>query len=260
MTSRLLRSCLLIATLALGACHAIVPPNLRASENSGKALELARKQLNAATPCCGTFADLSFQAMLPWQPQRFELSAKSPVANLNGDHSYFLAFRLPTGAQLPYTIAVKSELNGRWLHSSYLFAPTAVLLDDAFQPIRTDDLKLCEYMGWTDASSGAFGSTKVESDKARYLVVYTSKKQLDSQTYWEQSPAAFSAEAPIKMDQAGSFKVPHGPDGVVYVGMQNDTYRKAVENGLCEKPTGGDGVLSTLRASVLPKKSSQSGS
>ncbi len=154
--------------------------------------------------------------MLPWQPQRFELSKDSPVANLNGDRSYFLAFRLPQGAQLPYTIAMKSELNGRWLSSSYLFAPTVVLLDDAFQPLHSEDIQLCEYIGWTSETTGAFGKFKVVDDKARYLVVYSSAKQQQSQTYWEQSPTTFSAEAPVKMNPAGSFKIAHGPDGVLY--------------------------------------------
>ncbi|MBB3227210.1 hypothetical protein FHW69_001811 [Luteibacter sp. Sphag1AF] len=239
-----------LALLALAACSAIVPPNLRPPENPTGTIDLARKQLQGASPCCGSFADLSYQDMLPWQPKRFQLNSNSPVANLNGDRSYFLAFRLPGAAKMPYTIALKSELNGRWLSSSYLFAPTAVLLDDAFQPIHSEDLQLCEYIGWTSETTGAFGSLKVMDDKARYLVVYSSAKQQAAQTYWEQSPTTFSAEAPIKMNSAGSFKIPHGPDGVLYVGIQNDTYRKALQNAVCGKQESGNGVISTLRSVV----------
>ncbi|TCV97130.1 maltose operon substrate-binding protein precursor MalM [Luteibacter rhizovicinus] len=236
--------------LALAACSSIVPPNFRRPENPTGTIDLARKQLQGAAPCCGSFADLSYQDMLPWQPKRFELGANSPVANLNGDRSYFLAFRLPGAAKLPYTISMKSELNGRWLSSSYLFAPTAVLLDDAFQPIHSEDVQLCEYMGWTSETTGAFGNIKVMDDKARYLVIYSSAKQQAAQTYWEQSPTTFSAEAPVKMNSAGSFKIPHGPDGVVYVGIENDTYRKAVQNAVCGKSPGGKGVISTIRSVV----------
>jgi hypothetical protein len=241
---------LLTAAIIAAGCHAIVPPNLRAPENPTNALDAASKALDNATPCCGTFADFSFQDMLPWQPRKFTLDGNSPVANLNGQRSYFLAFRLPVGVKLPYTIAVKSELNGRWLHSSYLFAPTLVVLDEAFQQIDSKDLDLCEYMGWTSETTGAFGSLNVINDKARYLVVYSSPKQRTSQTYWEQSPAAFSAEAPVKMTSAGSFKIPHGPDGVIYVGMQDDTYKRAVSSGVCGKPEDGKGVISTLRDAV----------
>lgn len=240
----------LSAITLLAGCHAIIPPNLRPPDNSVDALAAARTQLKDAKPCCGTFADFSFQDTLPWQPRRFSLDSSSPVVNLNGDQSYFLAFRLPTAAKLPYTIGVKSELNGRWLHSSYLFAPTLVLLDEAFQPIDTKDLQLCEYMGWTSESTGAFGSMEVVSDKARYLVVYSSAKQRDGQTYWEQSPAAFSAEAPVKMTTAGSFKINHGPDGVIYVGMQDDTYKRALQGGVCGKQQNGNGVISTLKDAV----------
>ena len=251
MPPSLLRPLLLaLALLTLGACRTIVPPNFRPPENTSNTIDLARKTLDGASPCCGSFADLSYQDMLPWQPQRFELTKDSPVANLNGDRSYFLAFRLPQGAQLPYTIAMKSELNGRWLSSSYLFAPTLVLLDDAFQPIHAEDIQLCEYIGWTSETTGAFGKFKVEDDKARYLVVYSSAKQQKDQTYWEQSPTTFSAEAPVKMNSAGSFKIPHGPDGVLFLGMQNNTFKKAINNAVCSKASQGNGVISTIREVV----------
>lgn len=251
MSRTVLRIVLVALALAfLGACRAIVPPNLRPPENPSVTIDQARKALDDASPCCGSFADLSYQDMLPWQPQRFELTKDSPVANLNGDRSYFLAFRLPQGASLPYTIALKSELNGRWLSSSYLFAPTLVVLDEAFQPLHAEDIQLCEYIGWTSETTGAFGKFQVTDDKARYLVVYSSAKQQKSQTYWEQSPTTFSAEAPIKMNSAGSFKIPHGPDGTLYVGIQNDTYRRAINNAVCSKAQPGNGVISTLREVV----------
>lgn len=238
------------AFVALGACRSIVPPNFRPPENPTNTIDIARKTLEGAAPCCGSFADLSYQDMLPWQPQRFELNKDSPVANLNGDRSYFLAFRLPQGATMPYTIAMKSELNGRWLSSSYLFAPTVVLLDDAFQPLHSEDIQLCEYIGWTNETTGAFGKFRVVDDKARYLVVYSSAKQQKGQTYWEQSPTTFSAEAPVKMNPAGSFKIAHGPDGVLFVGVQNDSYRRAINNAVCKQPQQGDGVIQTIRSVV----------
>jgi len=226
---------------------AFVPPNLRAPENADAGLNQAKQALQQATPCCTTFADFSFQNALPWQPKKFQLGPGSMVANLNGDRSYFLSFSLPRESQVPYRVAVKSELNGRWLRASYLFAPTVVVLDDAFQPIDSKDLSLCEHMGWTDESSGAFGSVDITDKRARYLVLYSSAKQQAGNTYWEQSPAAFSAEAPVKMAAAGSFKVPHGPDGTVWIGMMDKTFQDALNNAICAKPEQGNGVLSTLR-------------
>jgi maltose operon protein len=238
----------------IGGCHSVktlVPPNLRPPEDSNSSLDQAKATLQQATPCCTTFADFSFQNTLPWQPKKFVLGPGSMVANLNGERSYFLAFALPRETQFPYHIAFKSELNGRWLRASYLFAPTAVVLDDAFQPINTQDVGLCEHMGWTDESTGAFGSIEVTDKRARYLVLYSSAKQQSGSTYWEQSPAAFSAEAPVKMAAAGTFKVPHGPDGTVWLGMMDKTYKDAVDNAICAKPEQGNGVLSTLR-NVIP--------
>ena len=152
----------LVLAVLLAGCHTakvLIPPNLRPpSENTGDALKLAQQQLLQATPCCSSFADFSYRSMLPWQPEKFTLGSGSMVANLNGTHSYFLAFRLPADVKLPYQVAMKSELNGRWLHASYLFAPTIVLLDEGFQPIRSVDIGLCEHMGWSDETTGAFGS------------------------------------------------------------------------------------------------------
>ncbi|MGN6328853.1 MAG: MalM family protein [Rhodanobacter sp.] len=249
---------LLLPALLLGAllagCHnvkTLLPPNFRPPEDTGNTREEAMQRLLQATPCCSSFADFSYQRMLPWQPQKFTLGSGSMVANLNGTHSYFLAFRLPVDAKLPYRVALKSELNGRWLHSSYLFAPTIVLLDAGFQPIRTKDIDLCEHMGWGEETTGAFGSLSIESEKARYLLVYSSAAQQSGQTYWEQSPAAFSTKATLNMNSTGSFSVPHGPDGSLWIGMMNSTYAKAVDNAICKKAPEGDGVLSTLRT-VLP--------
>jgi len=252
----------LAATLLLAGCHSVkdlVPPNLRPPENSDDQLKLAQQRLLEAMPCCTSFADFSYQNLLPWQPQPFALGSGSSVADINGTHSYFLAFRLPEGTKLPYRVAFKSELNGRWLKSSYLFAPTVVLLDSGFQPIGSSDISLCEHMGWSDAASGAFGSFTVASKQARYLLVYSSAAQQTGKTYWEQSPAAFSSKATLDMNSSGAFSVPHGPDGTIWVGMMDTTYARAVDNAICGKPQQGDGVLNTLRSALpLPWNSNTS--
>lgn len=246
-----------VLAVLLAGCHTakvLIPPNLRPpSENTGDALKLAQQQLLQATPCCSSFADFSYRSMLPWQPQKFTLGSGSMVANLNGTHSYFLAFRLPADVKLPYRVAMKSELNGRWLHASYLFAPTVVLLDEGFQPIRSEDIGLCEHMGWSDETTGAFGSVKVNEPQARYLLVYSSAEQQSGKTYWEQSPASISTTttaATLKMNSTGSFSLPHGPDGSLWVGMMNKTYEKTIDNAICKKAEKGDGVLNTLRTAL----------
>jgi len=228
----------------------LVPPNLRPPEENTTALDQAKAALQQATPCCSSFADFSYQTLLPWRPKRFELGPGSMVASINGERSYFLSFRLPPDTKLPYRIAIKSELNGRWLRASYLFAPTVTLLDEAFQPVSSEDISLCEHMGWTSETTGAFGSVKVTSKQARYLVLYSSAKQQADSTYWEQSPAAFSAEAPVKMAAAGSFRIPHGPDGTVWVGLMNKSFEDAVDSAICGKAPKGEGVLNTLRTAL----------
>lgn len=242
----------LILAMLLSGCQTakkLVPPNLRPPSEAGdNALKLARERLQEATPCCSSLADFSYQHMLPWQPKKFELGPGSMVANLNGSQSYFLAFHLPDNVKLPYRIAVKSELNGRWLHASYLYAPTMVLVDAGFQPLRTEDIALCEHMGWGNHTTGAFGSLTVDDPNARYLLVYSSAAQQAGSTYWEQSPVSISTSsaATLKMASAGSFRVPHGPDGTLWVGMMNKTYAKAIANGICQKAKPGEGLLNSL--------------
>ena len=253
----------LIFIALLGGCHtaknllpaSFIPPNLRPpAEDNATVLKQAQKKLQDAAPCCSSFADFSYQTILPWQPQKFVLGSDSMVANLNGTHSYFLAFRLPSGIKLPYRVAVKSELNGRWLHSSYLFAPTIVLLDEGFQPLGTNDIGLCEHVGWSNETTGAFGAVIINNSKARYLLVYSSTAQQSGKTYWEQSPVSTtttSDSAPsLDMNSSGSFSVPHGPDGTLWVGIMDKTYAKAVDNAICKKPPPGTGVLNTLRADL----------
>ena len=256
-------SAALIALALLAGCHTakrflpstLIPPNLRAPEDNGAALKLARQKLLDASPCCSSFADFSYQTRLPWHPQKFVLGSEAMVANLNGAHSYFIAFRLPADTKLPYRVAVKSALTGRWLHASYLFAPTIVLLDEGFQPIATEDVSLCEHVGWSDETTGAFGAMPITSNKARYLLVYSSAAQQAGKTYWEQSPVATSTTSTIvmptlDMSASGSFSVPHGPDGTLWVGMMDKTYAKAVDNAICKKPPPGTGVLNTLRSDL----------
>ena len=58
----------LAATLLLAGCHTVkelVPPNLRAPENTDDPLKQAQQRLLDATPCCTSFADFSYQNLLP---------------------------------------------------------------------------------------------------------------------------------------------------------------------------------------------------
>jgi maltose operon periplasmic protein len=251
------------AAIFLSGCHAarvLIPPNLRSpAEDAGDPLKLAQLHLQQATPCCSSFADFSYRSLLPWRPQKFTLGRGSMVANLNGTKSYFLAFRLPTEVKLPYRIALKSELNGRWLHTSYLFAPTIVLLDSGFQPVQSKDIQLCEHMGWSDETTGAFGSFSVEQKDARYLLVYSSGEQQSGKTYWEQSPASISSTtaATLKMGSSGSYSIPHGPDGSLWIGIMDSAYKKAVDSAVCGKPSSGNGLLNEL---PLPWNGKRNGS
>lgn len=239
--------------LSLGACASNPLAAPKKSDSQAMLTRQAIMQKLANTPpCCGSFADFKYNQTLPPKLKRFHIGPGGPVADFNGSRSYFLPLKLPGDRKPPYKVVFKSELTGgRWLQASYLFAPTVVTLDARFRPIKSKDIQLCEYIGWTKATSGAFGSFTVDDPTARYMVVYSSGQQQNGSTYWEQSPTSYSAEASVQMSATGSFQIPHGPNGVVFIGQMTHRYIDVLDNAICGKPQpSGHGVLSTLRSIV----------
>lgn len=219
----------LLAACAHAPLTASAPPPSR---------EDALKQLQADTPCCKSWSELPFHHALPKKPREYSIEASSPVAELDEQHTHYLTFVLPAFDK-PYRVLFRARPSARHLGSSYLFAPTATLLDAKFQPLRSEDVKLCEYIGWRPSLSGAFGSLAVDDARAKYLVLTTSAAQLKDSTYWEQSPAGFSSDVSAPPSSSGSFTIPHGPDGELAVGKLTHSYRRAVDNALCARPKQG---------------------
>lgn len=226
--------CALIVTALLAAC-AHVPLAASAPPPSR---DDALKQLQADTPCCKAWAELPFHHQLPKDLSDYEFQASSPVAELDGQRTHYLTFILPAYHK-PYRVLFRARPSARHLGSSYLFAPTATLLDAKFQPLKSEDVKLCEYIGWRPSLSGAFGSISVDDPRAKYLAITTSAAQLKGGTYWEQSPAGFNLDVFSPPTSSGSFTIPHGPDGELAVGKLTDSYSSAVDNALCARPQQG---------------------
>ncbi len=252
MWTRRLLPTVAVVLLALAGCSAHVPSRGPGAGSNSRAqvLDLLQK----TQPCCTRFADFDFNRPLPSRPARFVIAPGLPVADFNGTRSYFLAFRLPHHHPLPYRVLLKSEVTGRWLDRSYLFAPSVVLLDAAYRPLMLQDVQQCEYIGWSNATTGALGSVEIDNPRARYMVVYTSGEQLQGSTYWEQSPTAFSADAPVKMVATGSFSIAHGPDGPLYVGIMTPRYARAVSEAICGKRDPAPGRLSAPSSAPLPSR------
>ncbi len=246
--------CVLTAVALLAGCaHSVkvplVPvtlPSLAATPPPSR--DDAIKKLQSATPCCKAWNELPFKTALPDKPKDYIFDANSPVAELDGQRTHFLTFVLPEFKK-SYRVLFKAEPSARHLQSSYLFAPTITVLDAEFEPLRSEDVKLCEYIGWRPALSGAFGSFTVDDEDARYLVVTTSPAQLKASTYWEQSPAGFSSDVMSSPASSGNFSIPHGPDGPLSIGLLTGAYESAVDDAICEKPKNGSGLLPQLRNS-----------
>lgn len=223
--------------LALIAACAHVPrlgvPSLTAPTPPSR--DTAIKQMQATTPCCHDWNELPFHRTLPDEPRDYLVEPSSPVADLNGERTHYLTFVLP-GFDQPYRVLFKAQPSARGLQSSYLFAPTATLLDAQFQPLSHDDIKLCEYIGWRPGQSGAFGQLAIDDARAKYLAVTTSPGQLQASTYWEQSPAGFSSDVFSDPASRGNFSISHGPDGSLSVGRLTPKYDGAMSDAICGKP------------------------
>lgn len=217
-------------------------------------------RLADATPCCHAWADLPFNDPLPESPREFTLDKFSPVADLDGHRTHFITFVLPKFRK-PYRVVFQAEPSARGLRNSFLLAPTATVLNAAYEPLSSTDVPLCVYINWRPSMSGAFGAVTIDKPEAQYLVVTTSKKQLAATTYWAQSPTSFSdvnvpnAPGLSGLKQAapvtsGHFDVPHGPEGTLYIGKLTPAYAGAVDNGLCGKPAKGAGLLPELRRTL----------
>ncbi len=247
-----------IVLVLAGCTHAIRLPGFDATPPPSRAAAMQR--LKDATPCCRAWADLPFHAMLPATPRRFTIDKFSPVADLDGAHTRFLAFVLPKFRK-PYRIVFQTRPSARHLGNSFLFAPTVTVLNADYKPLSSEDVSLCVYVSWRPEMSGGFGAVTISDPNAQYLVVTTSRKQLASTTYWAQSPTSFSdvnvpsasAMAAVKSATPvtrGSFQVPHGPEGTLYLGRMTPAYASAVDNGLCGKPASGSGLLPELRRAL----------
>jgi hypothetical protein len=222
--------------------------------------EAAIQALATATPCCHVWADLPFHDALPDEPREFRIDAFSPVADIEGERTHFLTFVLPR-YEKPYRVVFQTQPSARHLGNSFLLAPTVTLLNADYQPLSSTDVSLCVYINWRPSMSGGFGAVTVDNPNAQYLVVTTSRKQLEATTYWAQSPTSFSninipSASPLAgITQAapvtsGSFDVPHGPEGALYIGRMTPAYASAVDNGLCGKPSTGSGLLPKLRQAL----------
>ncbi len=249
---------MLAAALLAGCTHAIRLPGFDTTPPPSR--DVAMQRLKTATPCCHVWADLPFHDPLPLEPREFTIDKFSPVADLDGNRTHFLTFVLPKFKKR-YRVVFQTQPSARHLGSSFLFAPTVTLLNANYQPLSSTDVPLCVYINWRPSMSGGFGAVTIDNPNAQYLVITTSEQQLSATTYWAQSPtsfgeinvpsvSAFASINPAAPVTSGSFDVPHGPEGTLYLGKMTPAYASAVDNGLCGKPKPGAGLLPELRRAL----------
>ena len=82
----------------------------------------------------------------------------------------------------------------------------------------------------------------------------------DSSTNRDSGDAQANAarSAALNNGSTGSFSIPHGPDGSLWIGVMNSTYQKAIDSAVCGKAPTGNGLLNDLPLPWSGKSSSPS--
>lgn len=143
--------------------------------------------LSAASPCCRELATVAPGALPSSGKQSYTINQSSPVFDFPGGRSRFVALKLPQ-TQAPYSVSIRSVATPSNLPATgrlYIYSPEVLLLDADFKVLaRQQDTVFtpvpASMMPPRSASLQA-QLTAADLAGARYLVVHTSRKALETE-------------------------------------------------------------------------------
>ncbi|GAB2793362.1 hypothetical protein GCM10027040_19570 [Halomonas shantousis] len=174
-----LATTLLLTTLA--GCVSLNPPSALESRSGQPAPSQVQE-------CCQTLADLPYRPLQADQTLTLSFDATTPVHQFADGRSYFHAFALPRNGQ-PLTLRLTSAID-----DEQVFAPTLLLLDERFQPVRrvsSDQFRYQGPSGFRDARLSGAVSVMPGPDAA-YVVVYTSEQARQGTTTYESPEKVYA--------------------------------------------------------------------
>ncbi|WP_110707464.1 MalM family protein [Salinicola sp. CR57] len=147
-----------------------------------------QQALASAPDCCTSLARLPYRPISAQETLTLDFTPQAPVHDFGDGKSFFQAFALPRNNG-PVAISVTSPIR-----DGQLFAPTLLVLDAAFQPVRqvpSDSLRVRRPTGFSSARlEGQFSLTP--GPDAQYLVIYSSEQDRRATTSYESEAKAYA--------------------------------------------------------------------
>ncbi|WP_110601473.1 MalM family protein [Salinicola lusitanus] len=147
-----------------------------------------QQALASAPDCCTSLASLPYRPISAQETLTLDFTPQAPVHDFGDGKSFFQAFALPRNNG-PVAISVTSPIR-----DGQVFAPTLLVLDAAFQPVRqvpSDSLRVRRPTGFSGARlEGEFSLTP--GPDAQYLVIYSSAQDRQATTSYESEAKAYA--------------------------------------------------------------------
>lgn len=146
-------------------------------------LEYFSNELGKAPLCCSSMSQFEVTPLAVDVPSSVDIEPRHGVFAFASGRSAFAAFALPQG-DMPYLVTIRSEVSDGGVPYRYrILAPAVMLLDGQYRPVATVESGLFRA---TPASILPVRRVALEGEmlikpaepRARYLVIYTTPRQL----------------------------------------------------------------------------------
>jgi hypothetical protein len=176
--------------------------------------------------CCRSVKEFYYTRLNLPETKNFKIDKNSRASSFNTGRSFFRSFELPEFST-PYTVSIKSYVQGNNLTEGYIFSPAIILLNEDHQILRTIIRGLFEYTGDGPAKplspgAGLIGKIEIthEIKDYRYMIILTPGKMLGrahNHSPIKTAPAALTGK-----------KVPliHAPAGKLRIELYEETSKK----------------------------------
>ncbi|KAA0018590.1 hypothetical protein F0A16_08710 [Salinicola corii] len=211
-----------------------------------------QQALASTADCCASLASLPYQPISAQETLTLDFTPPAPVHDFGDGKSFFRAFELPHNDG-PVAISVTSPVQ-----DGQVFAPTILVLDAAFQPVRkvsSDSLQVHRPTGFSTARlEGQFSLTP--GPDAQYLVIYSSDRDRQAATQYESEEKAYARVRGLAEPPGPDPRAVHAPTGTITLEItartgdagQTPLTAAAPSPALRPAPSGSQGAPATASA------------
>ncbi|OLO02688.1 MalM family protein [Salinicola socius] len=201
-----------------------------------------QQALSSAPDCCASLASLPYQPLTARETLTLDFTPQTPVHDFGDGKSFFQAFELPRHAG-PVALSVTSPIR-----DGQVFAPTIMVLDAAFQPVRklsSDSLEVRRPTGFSSARlDGQF--SLMPGPDAQYVVIYSSEQDRRGSTSYESEAKAYARVRGLAEPAGPDPRAEHAATGQVILEIAS------LSGGTGMTPLPGTGAVPTRQAAAPP--------